>query len=566
MSREFSQHLSELFQGNQNGDVCFAANDFQRLKRYQKEYSQLIDIHCKYNAIISYILIRLEDTPKEISFFQEGTITHSLESNEFGILLRIAHGENKFTIWLPAAPVGFCFDKHQRIVASSQLNLSYHWEIFPHLRLVLTRSRDVAETITFPFLVLQDPEGSFYDELRFLNDYERRLYRKTDWFFSRKPSAIWNYLINGSVYDPRSWKGIDKRFKCQQCAYAWWSYFCFLHEETGKKIYDVLQDEIAYSVLLDMSENGEWGHGYWSDDMETHARFHLDGIHLLISQYEKTRENIWLVAAERGMNFVFSHLTEFINEEDIWFLHDTLERQNSGLHARFKPKIFGKKLESTLCLNTHLQALTVLSRLRHILPENSIYLGMFDKGMRALQKVLDHRTAEFFYRPLMSLIIGNRVNVNKARNESCSAWDRLKNGLEWRLVQKIYWLLRRKFPRIVFPGGFIERDLNFSFFSEIYHIINLKDLLILYRREPFPWLYPYIKKGFAFEHNYIQKLGLEKALKISPYYIEYIDILCLYDRLIEAVASGVIDSTVQKIFQQTGGYSLDFYASEFVKS
>src|SRR5262249_34899099 len=141
------------------------------------------------------------------------------------------------------------------------------------------------------------------------------------------PAHLWNYLINGSLYDPRSHKGIDKRFKCQQCAFAWWSYFDFLHRKTGKRVYGLLRDEVAFSVLLDLSAEGEWGHGLWSDEIETHARFHLDGLHLLISQYEKTNNPIWLKAAERGMAFIFDHLTDTLDDGCPWFLHDTLEKK-----------------------------------------------------------------------------------------------------------------------------------------------------------------------------------------------------------------------------------------------
>ena len=162
--------------------------------------------------------------------------------------------------------------------------------VCPRIELKILQGVNPGEMAVMPYVILKDPGGTFFDEISSLTDPERRLYRKSDWFYASRPLDIWKYLINGSLYDPRSKKGIDKRFKCQQCAFAWWNYFSFLHQTTGKKVYSLLQDEIAYSVLLDLSTEGEWGHGFWSEEIETHARFHLDGIHLLISQYEKTEQ------------------------------------------------------------------------------------------------------------------------------------------------------------------------------------------------------------------------------------------------------------------------------------
>jgi hypothetical protein len=566
MSRKISQQHLAVFQGEESNDIYFATDDFQRLRGAKKEYGQLIDVHLKHCVKIFFISSDLVESPKKISILPDDTIiSHSSESNDFGILIGAIQSGKKLTIWLPTPPCGFTFDQNHRIAVRRQSDLSYQWEILPDICLTLDWTEDSGEKAIFPLIVIEDPEGAFFNEIRFLKDCERRLYRKTDWFFGRRPSDVWKYLIHGSVYDPRSSKRICKRFKCQQCAYAWWSYFGFLLKKTGKQIYDVLQDEVAYSVLLDMSEDGEWGHGYWSHDMETHARFHLDGIHLLISQYEKTQKAIWLAAAKRGMKFVFDHLTESMPENGVWFLHDTLERVNGGLHARFKPAMFGKELETTLCLNTHLQALTVLSRMCRAAPEHRIYLEMFERGMRSLQKVLDYRPAELLYRLLIPLIIRNRIKLNKTGREHRSLWKRARNGFEYRILSTFFWLLRRKYPRIVFPGGFIERDMNFSFFSEIYHIINLKDLLILYQLEHIQWLQEYIKKGFSVERDYLQSLGLKNALTTSPYYIEYIDILYLYDRLIDPVMPEEMDAAEQEIIEQTGGYSLDFYASEFVQ-
>jgi hypothetical protein len=551
-----------VFFAKANEKIVFASNGFKRVEQYfDVSYSQLVDTHLKDGIRIHYLRVSSEDAQKKMKIFDAGTVSQTLESSEFGILLRVNRERQQYTIWLPVVPQGFSFDKHQRIAMPCKSHLSYQWEINPHVQLNLLEPGQIGDIVSVPYVVLEDPYGQFYNELKSLNDVERRLYRKTDWFFANTPSDLWNYLINGSIYDPRSHKGIDKRHKCQQCAYAWWSYFGFLHKESGKKVYSIMQDEIAYSVLLDMSEEGEWGHGCWSDDIETHARFHLDGIHLLISQFKKTGESIWLEAAELGMTFVFEHLMEQLEDGSLWFLHDTLESENNYVFSHFKSTLFGKTPGNCLCINTHVQALTVLYRLRLLIPEKKIYSEMFENGVRALRKVLDYQPGEAIYR-LLTFMLTKKQTRKKAQ----SIKDKFRNKIDSFILTSINWTVRRKFPRLVFPGGFINRDLTVSSFSDVYHLINLKDLLTLYQQAPFPWLRSYIIDGIAFMHKFLHELDLTNAVERSSYYIEFVDVLYLYNRLIEEVHSDEIDSATKIIFQQTGGYSLDYYASEFVRS
>ena len=60
-------------------------------------------------------------------------------------------------------------------------------------------------------------------------------------------------------------------------------------------------------------------------------------------------------------------------------------------------------------------------------------------------------------------------------------------------------------------------------------------------------------------------MDITNALDSSPYYIELIDILYMYDKLIERVKPEEMNSVKEAIYQQTGGYSLDYYASELVR-
>ena len=539
-------------------DSCqYDSGDFNRSTLQRNHYSQLVDVHSDYRARIFYLRLISNGEPNPTTIPSGANVTRTAHRSDFGSLLGVVHRGIHYTVWLPLSGGHFRFDDHGRIKASQGSSLSYEWSSYPRVGLTIIQRGESGETAVLPYVVLEDPEGAYFSELSSLSDIETRLYRKSDWFFASAPVDLWTYLINGSLYDPRSWKGIDKRFKCQQCAFSWWSYFDLLQRKTGKKIYRLLRDEVAYSVLLDLSPAGEWGHGYWSDEIETHARFHLDGIHLLLSQYENTKAQIWLEAAERGMAFVFDYLTDTLDDGCPWFLHDTLEEKKE---YRVRSTIFGKSPGNSLCINTHVQALTVLHRLSR-LTANAIYAERLERGASALRRVLDYQPGEPFYRFLACML----TRCYQSLSNSNRLWPRVNNAVLWRVTQMTYWRLKRFFPRLVLPRGFIERDLTISVAADDYHITNLKDLLTLYQQVPYPWLRPYIKNAFAFEQDLIRTLGLTQAVENSPYYIEFMDILDLYDRLIEPLPAEEIALAEHEFHKSTGGCSLDYHASELVR-
>jgi hypothetical protein len=134
-----------------------------------------------------------------------------------------------------------------------------------------------------------------------------------------------------------------------------------------------------------------------------------------------------------------------------------------------------------------------------------------------------------------------------------------------RAIKALYGWLKRVFPRLVFPPGFIDRDLTLSVASDHYHNTNLKDLLILYRHERAPWLRDYVKDGFAFSADVVRRWGVDNAVRRSPYYFEFMDILRLYDRLIEPLPSHEISHMEETLRRGTGAYSLEYFASELVR-
>jgi len=525
-------------------------------------WSQLTDIHMKHRVRMNYLRIHGGAMQGRLNIAESGKVDRVTHNSKVGIVLKLKEDNKQYTIWLPYAAGIFSFDADQRIVSKHELK--HEWEFYPLVQLRTLQSIPEGEVAVIPYVVMDDPEGMFFNELTSFSDAEQRLYRKSEWFFAGSPSDVWSYLINGSLYDPRVLKykpstgrGSNRQIICQQCAFSWWSYFGYLHRETGKRIYDVLQDEIAFSSLQDMKKDGGWRHGHWFDEMETHTRFQLDGIHMLISQYEKTKEPVWLEYAERGMSFVSENLTQQLDDGSLWFLHDTMEHE--GRH-HLKSTIFGKTPGNSLCMNTHVQALTVLHRLRDISPENLAYDEMYDKGKTALKRVLDHQPGEYLYRPLMSWIM-----AHKSRRSSESIKGRIVQAFEWRVIKLIYKMVRIRYPRIVQGTGFMERDLTHATVSDPYHVINVKDFLTLYQQERITWLRPYIENSVSFTRGLLDRLDLTNAVARSSFYIEFMDILYLYGRIIDDVSIEEMKLAEDKIFRQSGGYSLDYFASCLVR-
>ena len=135
-------------------------------------------------------------------------------------------------------------------------------------------------------------------------------------------------------------------------------------------------------------------------------------------------------------------------------------QSNTANITTLNPPYLEKLQKTPLCINTHIQALTVVFRLCRLIPEKKRYCEMYHNGVKALRRVMECQSGTVFYRLLMFLL----MKYKKAMTNLRSMRGRLK---EMRLcisfLPRIYWSVRRVFPRIVFPNGFTERDLSLSF-------------------------------------------------------------------------------------------------------
>jgi hypothetical protein len=515
-------------------------------------YSLIIDKH--HTTMVQFCYFYFHDiNVSNVASFPNSFETIKEASQSLKKEYPIIRSEGKdYFVWIPHTARVCSIGEDGRISMEESFPVGHITHTEPELKIELLSKMESSTSVVFTCILFPVDNKKLINQIQTADNTGQKPFRKSNWFVARSVMDIWNYLIYGSIYDPRAHQSIKKRFKCQQCAYAWWTYCNYYYRNTQKEIFSILRDEIAFSIVNDLESSGVWKHGFWSDAMETHARFQLDGIHLLISQYEIDGNRVWLENAKNALIYVINDMTDRFSDGSIWFLHDSIEEKRNH---KFYSTIFGKNRNNSLCINTHIQALSVLRRMMQH-DDNHVYYSSYQLGIQALRKIFEHKPADIFYKIITKLLIlpGNS-------NKSNIYIFRILHAVLVRLAKRSYWSIKARYPRIILPGGFIERDLNLSMISDRYHVINVKDLLTLYQISRHEWLIPYIKNGVNFLIRYVKQKTLNNLLDKSLYYIEYPDILKMFDELIEPVPYQLIVEAEDQILSVTNAFSLDLYAS-----
>lgn len=406
---------------------------------------------------------------------------------------------------------------------------------------------------SLPLLVMDDPDRSLHSELERASARQWPALLKSDWFHAASPAGLWDALVDGAIFDPRPCAWSPRRVRCQQCALAWWSYLDlasldFASRPGDSPLWRSLARVVAWSVRVQLEEPQGWCHGLWREEPETHVRFLVDGVNLLLCEASASGESAWLAAAERAMRDVVARFSDELPGDGLWLLHDSIEAE-AETPPEAAPRL-GQRDGSVLCLNTHLQALAALARLARLQPDaaSSWAEGIYERGMTALRQMLELGSAPILYRGLDNFV----PSVVESRGrDGLGAWA--TRALFLRLLRKPYWWLRRSRPRFVHPNGFIERDMASAMLADHYHVLNLKDLLVLYALDPRPWLEPSIRAGVGF----LRGLDLESGLARSPMFVEAVEVFRQYGQLFDAGAAREADRAADTVRAATGGASLD---------
>lgn len=302
------------------------------------------------------------------------------------------------------------------------------------------------------------------------------------------PADVYRYLVHGQVYENRfDWR--RKRKICSELeAYSLYVALCGLEAATGKKIYGLLMRQILFSVIARQAADGGWHHGEWTDFMESHYRFHNAAMLLLESALEampggSADHDLTRRALDRAAA-VLSRCTDK-PAIGLWFLHDSLElsveeTEQSGM--RWVPsRVLGKSLTNKMILNTHLDAIVALDRYREVTGDEQ-YSAQVVSALSATQRLLALRPAEPLYRALYWAVGLTLLPSTEARQLPLilRVVRRLTRSF---LIPQLH-RVKRPFPRIVMPGGLIERHLSRLHFGTNYHSVNAHDLARVWRRFP----------------------------------------------------------------------------------
>jgi len=464
------------------------------------------------------------------------------------MLLNVCRDQRDVALWFPCAPILALFDQHGRVKrqsGSATIEISTTHDV---TCLLVNTDCDSEQDLCFATVLVTDQRRAFEKEVQELSRMTHPPIFKSDWFEARSPLDFWKHFIDGEVFDPRPSRQGGGRFVCQQCAFAWWSYLQRMHRSSGMGILRVLAREVAWSARVRLKERGEWTHGFWCEPPETHMRFVGDGLHLLISEGEVLGESEWIDDAEMAMELVIQRNTDTLDGDLLWFLHDSLEL---GVPAPSTGAgILGATRGNTLCLNTHVQALTVLQRLlnRADGQRSKSLEDAYRRGLDALKKILELCPAEPLY-----AMIGNWVVPAVTAKGQSGLFARLQRILFFRVLRRFYWRARRAYPRLVYTNGFIERDMTSAMLADDYHVLNIKDLLMLYARDSQNWMESIVTRGVGF----LTRLDLATGLERSPLFMDAVDVYRLAGILVDQRYSEMADRAEVTIQRFSGGALLE---------
>lgn len=298
-----------------------------------------------------------------------------------------------------------------------------------------------------------------------------------------KPADLYRHLIHSWVYENRYAWPFKRRICSENDAHALYVTLSGLEKATGKRLYRLLKEQLVLSVLARQGPDGAWRHGEWTDGMEAHCRLHASAMHLLMDRLAEGDDPTLRAALDRAARFIARQTDQ--TAIGTWFLHDELERSvetlKSGPFRWIPSRALGKSPSNMLVLNTHLDTSIALDRYRAMCGDET-HAAVLDSARSATRAVLSLRPAETLYRILFKLIGLTLLPTRIA--ERLPIWQRLLKRIGWKYLIPLLPDIKTRFPRLVMPGGYIDRELSLRTWAHHYLSINLMDLARYRRRFP----------------------------------------------------------------------------------
>ena len=306
-----------------------------------------------------------------------------------------------------------------------------------------------------------------------------------------KPADLYRHLVHGWVYEDRYAWPHKRRICSENDAHALYLILSGLQLVTGKRLYGVLKAQLLLSVLSRQTVDGGFRHGEWTEGMESHYRLHCSALHLMMDALNESDDPVVREALRRAAAFISDKRDE--TAVGPWFYHDELETTLAGMgRAPFKwwpGTALGKAPQNMLVLNTQLDTLVALDRYRR-LTGDAQYGPIVDAGFAAARVVLGLRPMEWLYRLIFSAIDLTLLPTEQAA--VLPAWQRLWKRVGWQLFIPRLPRLKTRYPRLVMPGGYIDRELSLQTWAYDYLAVNLMDLVRAAQGDQRDPLMPYV--------------------------------------------------------------------------
>lgn len=479
--------LRQLFEPveNVNAQTIVSASHFTRTQRGDaSEISILLDRFPGAESV-SCCFVRLQrNEAQTISFIAQGA--YLLEACPSGGWLLKAIDADAPSYWIPLAPILRTLDDRGHITAERPVSMVGLNAAATGIEVKLQLPANWC--LDWTCWRFDSGESAILESLQHQINLEKQHYflwgSKVNF---QLPADVYSYLLHGHVYTndfiwPRKWK-----FCSEIDAYGLYLALHGLERATRKTLYGLLKRQVLYSVIARQAQDGGWYQGEWTDLMESHYRLHNSAMLMLEAGLQEEADETIRRSLEKAAAFLVGCTDK--TDIGLWFLHDSLEASAETMEEMRRQtrtpwipsRTLGKSPTNKLILNTHLDAVIALDRYRAVTGDDQ-YSGQIESACTATRSILGLRPAEPLYR-LLYWFIGLTL-LPKA--------DAMRLPLPLRAIKRLTWMyltpqmhrFKRVFPRLVMPGGLIERHLSPLHYDINYHPINVMDLVRYWRRFP----------------------------------------------------------------------------------
>lgn len=472
--------VSGLFDTSSRADGCerIGTLGVERVAmRIDANLETRFDIFSRTNAACCFLRFTPGPT-REIRITLSGN--YGLAACPSGGWLLLPSSGDREAYWLPQSPKLRRLDDHGHVLEEHAAELTGITVSFDELALQLR----IPDSWVLDWKIWRIPQDTWQliDELRDLLPIEtQRYFLWSSHTTYQRPADVYLHLIHGHVYEnritwPKYWTICS-----ENDAHALHTVLSGLERSTGKRLYRMLKDQLLVSVISRQGQDGGWRHGEWTDRMESHYRLHCSAMHMLMDALEEQDDPALEESLRKAAAFISRQHDKLT--AGAWFLHDDLEHSAEGMNQssfRWYPsRVLGKSESNMLVLNTQLDTIIALHRYGKVTDDNQ-YVPLLESARRATDAVLGLKTADWLYRVLFRAIGLTLLPTPVAKRLPLPL--RALKRVAWKHLIPLLPRIKTAFPRLVMPGGYIDRALSVGTLSHAYLSVNAMDLA-RYRRQ-----------------------------------------------------------------------------------